>query len=1074
MKTVWRFVSSPLRTISDENEKCQKKTFTKWINYHLETHSSSGQISNLYTDLRDGVFLCHLIEVLTGDALPVNKAFVSKRVHHMTNLQTCLTHLRGRGLELVNNNASDLADGNPRIILGLIWQIILHFQVETAIELLREWGLDASSQGGTILVSDEPSSSSSFDTPTTSRASFRLQQTPDRILRRWLASEIGLHYGIRVEDMDRSWKDGVAFCALVHRCRPDLVDMEKVKKGNPRENLSMAFELAKTHLGIRPLLDVDDLMVDKPDKRSVVTYVSQFLRPPPGSSKYQSGVLPVKSRVLYQGLIQWIDELIKNEMFVKMESSDVPISDLFTWRFKMRQEFLEKKAFYNDLKQNHHVLEASEWDMVNDQWTQICIKMSEWNKAFDKKLPQPLMTIADWLNGGEKIIGEKLELDKKSNSQIVKYLEQMIVKHNAYFKTFPIQRERFYTVAQTGLANGQKVDAEIIKTMRKRVEYLSQEVHQRMKSLLLLQIHFRIQCFVDELEKKINLWKSPPNLAALKRFQADYKAEAKTKPDERAEKLLRIMKETTSEDIVIPSFNNSEVLTKNEEALLNIVNEFKALGPRIKEQKRLWAEFEAICKELEAELILCQTEKRTPRFDCRSKLDEAKNVAQKIMSILVSTAAGLALKQRLKGLESRVDKIDPQNEPKPGPTEETRTIRTARIHLKSKMASDDGIHRLKGFVKNVQALLRKRPNNRQDLAELISELNDCAETNAEHDELLNQCLESDALPRHEAEALSKSYRQTKQSLNNKLEKLRELQPILSFVETKLKQMEEWTQFHSPDSELAKLSVRERSELVDQLGAELAILERPENKGVVATEQLRALQQEISSLFVQDTMQVDEEELMKSAIDQLKNIKNVNETAANRINALKARFETTKTTVETEYGVTVDDTLVKQRIDELLQRKQEIIERKIDSETGARGAINEMQIINVTLAQLKVENDDRSLQLEARWSELYNNFNRIFVYLERIKQYNANINKYRKYRKILMVIDEVNGIIMALKEHEGCVELTKNAIDVAENLKGKLHEKRAKERKRLEQRVWDVQRCREDEFEKAMVVIEVGD
>jgi hypothetical protein len=31
-------------------------------------------------------------------------------------------------MELVNNNVTDLADGNPRIWLGLIWQIVLHFQ----------------------------------------------------------------------------------------------------------------------------------------------------------------------------------------------------------------------------------------------------------------------------------------------------------------------------------------------------------------------------------------------------------------------------------------------------------------------------------------------------------------------------------------------------------------------------------------------------------------------------------------------------------------------------------------------------------------------------------------------------------------------------------------------------------------------------------------------------------------------------------------------------------------------------------------------------------------------------------
>ena len=114
-------------------------------------------MSNLFTDLRDGVFLCHLVEVLTGDALvclrvvlkaqilsfyyafqPVNKTHFSKRVHHISNLTTVLSVLRSRGLELVNNNPTDLADGNPHIVLGLIWQIILHFQVETAIELVSE------------------------------------------------------------------------------------------------------------------------------------------------------------------------------------------------------------------------------------------------------------------------------------------------------------------------------------------------------------------------------------------------------------------------------------------------------------------------------------------------------------------------------------------------------------------------------------------------------------------------------------------------------------------------------------------------------------------------------------------------------------------------------------------------------------------------------------------------------------------------------------------------------------------------------------------------------------------------
>ncbi|VDN44722.1 unnamed protein product [Gongylonema pulchrum] len=36
---------------------------------HRFQHSSSGLVKDLFEDLKDGVLLCHLIEVLTGEAL---------------------------------------------------------------------------------------------------------------------------------------------------------------------------------------------------------------------------------------------------------------------------------------------------------------------------------------------------------------------------------------------------------------------------------------------------------------------------------------------------------------------------------------------------------------------------------------------------------------------------------------------------------------------------------------------------------------------------------------------------------------------------------------------------------------------------------------------------------------------------------------------------------------------------------------------------------------------------------------------------------------------------------------------
>jgi hypothetical protein len=102
----------------------------------------------------------------------------------------------------------------------------------------------------------------------------------ERLLLKWLEEEIAHPYGIQILDFERSWRDGVAFCALVHRFWPPLINMEAVRSesSSPRQNLQLAFEVARQHLNIRPLLDVEDMLKERPDKRSVITYITQFLR----------------------------------------------------------------------------------------------------------------------------------------------------------------------------------------------------------------------------------------------------------------------------------------------------------------------------------------------------------------------------------------------------------------------------------------------------------------------------------------------------------------------------------------------------------------------------------------------------------------------------------------------------------------------------------------------------------------------------------------------------------------------------------------------------------------------------
>ncbi|KAL1379098.1 hypothetical protein pipiens_015154 [Culex pipiens pipiens] len=81
----------------------------------------------------------------------------------------------------------------------------------------------------------------------------------------------------KIANVNKAFKDGLAFCALIHRHRPDLIDYSKLSKDNPLENLNTAFDVAEKFLDIPRMLDPDDLInTPKPDERAIMTYVSCY------------------------------------------------------------------------------------------------------------------------------------------------------------------------------------------------------------------------------------------------------------------------------------------------------------------------------------------------------------------------------------------------------------------------------------------------------------------------------------------------------------------------------------------------------------------------------------------------------------------------------------------------------------------------------------------------------------------------------------------------------------------------------------------------------------------------------
>jgi len=219
-------------------EQMQIKTFTKWCNMHLAKKGDA--IEDVTTGFKDGVKLIELLEVIGEANLGKYNKKPRMRLQMIENLNKALAFIKERGVTLVSIGAEDICDGNVVLTLGMIWTIILRF----AISDLSEEGLSA--KQGLLL---------------------------------WCQKKTKGYRDVDVKDFQDSFKDGLAFCALIHKHRPDLLDYDSLSKENPRENLDLAFDVAEKNLGIPKLLDTEDMLsLPRPDERSVMTYCAALYK----------------------------------------------------------------------------------------------------------------------------------------------------------------------------------------------------------------------------------------------------------------------------------------------------------------------------------------------------------------------------------------------------------------------------------------------------------------------------------------------------------------------------------------------------------------------------------------------------------------------------------------------------------------------------------------------------------------------------------------------------------------------------------------------------------------------------
>uniref|UniRef100_A0A3P8RCE4 EH domain binding protein 1 n=1 Tax=Astatotilapia calliptera TaxID=8154 RepID=A0A3P8RCE4_ASTCA len=92
----------------------------------------------------------------------------------------------------------------------------------------------------------------------------------------WCREVTKNYRGVKITNFTTSWRNGLAFCALLHHFRPDLIDYKSLNPQDIKENNKKAYD-GFASLGISRLLEPSDMvLLAIPDKLTVMTYLYQI------------------------------------------------------------------------------------------------------------------------------------------------------------------------------------------------------------------------------------------------------------------------------------------------------------------------------------------------------------------------------------------------------------------------------------------------------------------------------------------------------------------------------------------------------------------------------------------------------------------------------------------------------------------------------------------------------------------------------------------------------------------------------------------------------------------------------
>lgn len=293
---------------------------------------------------------------------------------------------------------------------------------------------------------------------------------------------------MEVKDFGPSWRDGVAFLALIDAIKANLINLAEMKKASNQKRLETAFNVAESKLGIARLLDPEDVDVDKPDERSIMTYVAQFLHKYPEPKRQEPA--QVTTQTEYNQLVKWLEERTNRfDVLIQTNRLSEDFNDYLSEDYENRSK----------LPSYTKILALA----LESLWEKLQTQMQYWLWMLDGNLPGNLKVVGKWLSDAEKLVRSN-DTPPEMNEEAASIISRKLEEHKQFFAEMPNIVDLFNRTKTT--ISDTSVNKQQINSIEQRLAEIVPKAAQRRIYLKFLEHKCCLIAFLNLVESKLKLW----------------------------------------------------------------------------------------------------------------------------------------------------------------------------------------------------------------------------------------------------------------------------------------------------------------------------------------------------------------------------------------------------------------------------------------------------------------------------------------------------------------------------------------------------------------------------------------